>query len=358
MSNSLPDLSTRQISKDAEYYEEEIKNLKEQLGIAHSEIGNINIENNNLKMKLIEQERTIKELKEICTNSPLTPKPKSTLKKRKRIQLNKTLLNNSSSYLCMKSDEEKDNCLDATETVPTSKVHKSTQESDSNIKISSNNTQHTHSKLKGKSENSVLKMQAVPKVYIAGGHQMSGLASRLIRSRVETKYEKYNISSVTKPNATSKEILKCCHGVEQSMDNFLILSVGEHDVNPNELMYELIATLKSLQNINIIIVNIIRNKSLNELMLNNMFKNICHNFENCNFLNIDSDINYKRIDLQIACHNINYMLDCKYYKNNFLSLQNLESRETKPQKGTIPYYFPVTPKPHNITNINKDKFFL
>lgn len=354
LSNSLPDLSTRhQCNEDIEIYKDEIQLLKKQLEIALAEIENIRAENCLLKEQTIEQDRVIVQLKKICPSSSYTPE--STLRKNKQTQRN--TLHNSCVDLTLKSDDERDESKDNITCSKNINIQVDAHQANiqTNLPLENNITISSISEVKEYHKPTSPEIQSRPQIIICGGQQLSGLASELIHSRMGSKYENYKVSALIKPNAETPEILKCCQNVHQSKDDYLILSVGENDVNPNKLLYELITIIKSLKNINIIIVNVCRNKSLNELMLNNLLKNICHNFENCRFLDIGLNVQYKKNFLHNACYKINLILDNIYYTKHFLTLKKNDhvqksqnyNNQKQQVKGTIPYYFPIISKSQN-----------
>lgn len=67
------------------------------------------------------------------------------------------------------------------------------------------------------------------RLLIFGGVQCIGLSSRLIKSRLNSPYDKYDVCSFVKPNASSEEILKTCKLFNVDQNDFVVLSVGEHD---------------------------------------------------------------------------------------------------------------------------------
>ncbi|PZC79719.1 hypothetical protein B5X24_HaOG216027 [Helicoverpa armigera] len=207
-----------------------------------------------------------------------------------------------------------------------------------------------------------------PKVFIAGGGQLAGLASKLILSRMGTRFEEYRISSVIKTNVNTCELLKSTTHLEDNKENYLILCVGEYDTNPNSVLYDLVGTLKSLQNIKILVLNVVRNRYLNEGMLNNLLKNVCYHFNNCKFLEIPLSSYYNRKQYMVnVCHEINLVLDSEYYNKIFLKQRNKQietlskTSSSLPKKGTIPYYFSQKKckiSKNNVTqNKDRDLFF-
>lgn len=76
-------------------------------------------------------------------------------------------------------------------------------------------------------------------IIILGGNQCVGLSSKLITSRRDNKYEKYNVSAFIQPEAGTKQILEPMKQYNLSVEDRVILSVGEHDENPLSIMTDL-----------------------------------------------------------------------------------------------------------------------
>lgn len=206
-----------------------------------------------------------------------------------------------------------------------------------------------------------------PQILILGGQQFTGLASELIHSRYNTCYQNYDIVAVTKPHALSKEVLKSCCNIEDSASNYIILCVGENDCNPYELITHLASTLQSIKKMNVIVMNILHNRFINEKLLNNLIYNICFNFPNCQFINFPMSLKYnKKNYLLECCKKINFILDMQYYKKRFLTFKNIKCKKSAShmkrdlnvaKKGTIPYYFPFLKKDDQNTNKNCNNLF-
>lgn len=192
-----------------------------------------------------------------------------------------------------------------------------------------------------------------------GGQQCTGLASQLIQSRKESNYLKYNISSITKPGAGAEEVLKPSYKLKDSQDNCLIACVRENNTNPNKIIIELSAMLKCFQYTQIIVLKVLHNESLNEYMLNTTLKNICKNFTNCTFVDINPYNYYYKNKFNYfsyVCKQINYVIDSNYYDRYFLRYKstNVQPRllQSNPKKGTIPFYFPLVDKKNATVPIN------
>lgn len=400
LSRSLPDLSTGNLINDeVDELKQEIINLKLELQAAHNEIDNLILENNNLKKISLANQEIITTYKIICSE-PASNKKCVTSKKKQlyRKMISESKHNASCSDLGLVLDVDKGE-IEVAATKPVSKnltsgtcntitasakecsnlspidgVHSTLDHSNESSNISLiGDVPSTidHTQIIKNRNNIPLNKNTKPKILIAGGQQLTGLASALISSRRETCYQEYDILSVTKPYAPSEEILQSCKYIEDAPGNYVILCIGEHECNPYRLITNLSKTLQSFQKTNFVVINVTKNKCLNEKMLNNLIHNICYNFSNCIFLNIPKYFQYnKKVCLSEYCKRINYILDMQYYKEHFLSnnkikgflksQQNDKKYINKARKGTIPYYFPIVKK-CNIDNVSKNSnnlFFL
>ncbi|KAL4720083.1 hypothetical protein ACJJTC_017326, partial [Scirpophaga incertulas] len=244
LSKSFPDLSTG----NAEIYcNEEIQKLNEQLQIAHSEIENLLLENNKLKQKSVEQNKIITQLKKLCYKSPYTPKSCHSLKKPRKIQqLNSSfenlqeLYNNSITVGNATKDviDQSPSIDNRTLLAIPQAMTQPTTKRKHFIKDYNNTDYMTSQKYIQEKDSTTLNLMCNrPEILIIGGQQISGLSSQLIRTRINSNYENYQISSVVKPNATSSELLKTCQNINDNSDNFILLCIGEDDKNPTKLMY-------------------------------------------------------------------------------------------------------------------------
>lgn len=178
------------------------------------------------------------------------------------------------------------------------------------------------------------------KITIIGSQQCVGLSSRLIHSRQNSRYNKYQVSSIIKPNAASEEILKTCYQLECNENNYVILCVGENDSNPTQLIFELAAAIKRMRSLNILLINIENNIYLNTIKLNNELKILCQNMDNCNFIEISNRNINRKYYLNDLCDNINRFIDYNDYSKTFLKSKKVRTC-LKPvhKRGTIPFYF-------------------
>lgn len=340
---SLPDLSTLSNENEACELREEIKLLKNQLDSAHAEIENLSLENSSLKRITMEQENTITYYKKIYSGSPdfrnsvrkKRSNRKSESHSQRNLEKNSSLIEPSSNLsielppqpsiqnkpidgFCEQADNYniRTVLLDGVDTVLTSQI--------------------CSTELKSYTSNR--------NIFILGTQQCKGLALQLIKSRENsiTKCQEYSISSLLKPFATSDQFLNST----PKNPNYLVLCIGENDKNPTQLLIDFCIMLNSCKNIRILVLSVYKNKYLNEIMINNMLRNICKNFSNCTFINSHTFLS-KRLYLNDLCNKINMYIDSNDYNDKYLTYNkkvcNMKSQKcvTIYRKGTIPYYFPV-----------------
>lgn len=140
------------------------------------------------------------------------------------------------------------------------------------------------------SQNSeVLNAISVPKIIILGDQEVRGFASQLKLQRDTNKWNNvYSVSGVTKPNATSKQILCIIDDYMNTLqnDDIVILGIGSNDKNPYKFLSQLITTLHKLRNNHVFILNVINNPYLNFNLLNQNLKLFLPHFPNCKFIDI------------------------------------------------------------------------
>lgn len=184
------------------------------------------------------------------------------------------------------------------------------------------------------------------KIFIFGSQRCVGLAAAISRSRTNTQYETYSVVAETKPNAPSSEILANCRNSELSIDDKLVICIGENDRNSNLTLSQLQIILDTFKNNTIIVLNVLNNAYLNVNKLNYSLKNMCKQYKKCHF------INKKCTKLYDICHSVNYIIDCCDYSDKYLNpceirkwlatskpSCNVNTSFKEPRKGTIPYYF-------------------
>lgn len=374
-SKSLPQsLATGLTYEEFERLKEEIEQLKMQLRTANNEIDNLIMENSTLKKQTLEQQNSIAQLKNLCSGSTnSTIKRSTTLKKRNckvqnlaNITYKKKL---DTSFIDLETKSFKVNSTDGA-VCNMSKTTITPQEYDPCLKKcvqykSDGAVLNQHEENKVNTNQILPKTNTKSQLFIFGGQQLSGLATLLIQSRQNSKYENYQIFSTTKPYATTEEILKPIYKLEDSKDNYLIICIGENDTNPNRIIIELVTMLKSFKKTNIIVFKVLQNRYLNESMLNNNLNIMCNNFKNCSFINLECNYPYnktKHYYLLDACKIINLKIDSHYYDEKFLCYKNMLLRNkvetecsTIPKKGSIPYYFKSIKNIHSGDNYHEVK---
>lgn len=351
--SSLPDLSTR-VNEDVSDLKQKIQELSLQLESAHLEIDNLTLEKNALLEKISHQEIKLNTLSAMNTpisikkkKAKLVPGPSGS----QRLNQNSPVTNNQ----CTKVFENDKN--------DTSPVATDCQAIPPKTLTTEEDTQKTISEHDEINNN---------KIYIYGTQQTSGLALALLKSRENSKYKKYIISSSTKPFADSKEVLKGCYtDLESTKDSCkFIFCIGENDSNPVKVITELSAILKRLENCSVLVLNIVQNPHLNEKLLNNNLRIICNTYKNCHF--IENSYYYMNY-LTDICNKINFCIDYIDYRNLYLDVKSIKRRlqlfripqptlkfseklkESKLKQKTILDYF--THKETKDININKNNFF-
>lgn len=362
------DLSTGQDVDLLEKMKAENQLLSEQLQVANNEIENLHLELNQLKNLVSQQTRQINSLKNICTTPP-TQNIKNQIQSKRR--KSRRMLIDNSRFMEIKNVETQDMnqemhdpVLDITEI--------SADQTDTPEVCDYNNDRKGTDNLN--------------KIHIFGGEQCRGLSSQLINSRLGKKHRKYSIIGLIKPGARAKDILKPIqeHHSQIQEDDRVILSIGEHDVNPTHVMAEISAALKLLEDRQVFVTSIISSKYLNEKILNNMLKLVCKEFKNCQFIDLSIGNGYDRDNIityfdyydkdehNELCKQINLGIDFIDYKQKYLTYNNrtpkdvhttrpvtiptekIKNKISSPKKGTIPYYFQLQTQhdKHTSTEVN------
>lgn len=327
---SLPDIN----NTGTKELHDEIILLKTKLASAHVEIDKLNMEVTDLKKKLDDQQRKGQVLKQLLTEP--TPRKLTPIKTNRH---KGTCLSSRKSSLPIAAGDK------------IQRIERKMEETQVTLAPPSTTYEKQTPDFTG---------DTPPKIYIVGGQQCVGLGPRLVHSRLESKYGRYSISAVTKPNAPAEEILKECDNVEDSSRNYLLLCAGEDDTNPMKVVIEFASKLKRFNFINIIVLAINDNTSLNTYKLNELISNLCRNIPNCQFVNIHNGRlqHTSNAYLNMTCKQINFIIDYRYYCDKYLSCKGLHEilknnrqktntakQNVNPKKrGTIPYYFPVLDK--------------
>ncbi|XP_072929439.1 uncharacterized protein [Epargyreus clarus] len=242
---SLPDLSTR-INEDILDLKQKIEELTLQLNSAHLEIENLTLEKNTLLQKISQQDLKLNTLSAVHS-------PRSTLLvKKKTKKLNSTPTQNKSktgTTVTLQNSENSDNSeeLEKESLTQLEESRTLTNKKSPSSKSSNVNQDTTH-------QQQVIDSN---KIWIYGTQQCSGLALALQKSREKSKYQKYTITSLTKPFADTEEVLRGCQALSNITEsNKVIICVGENDTNPLKIITELSATCKKLKNHQVIILQL------------------------------------------------------------------------------------------------------
>lgn len=351
---SLPDLSTSFTNEELEY-KKNIDKLQTELTSANAEIDALLEENNSLKKKIMDQKNQISLLKQMCTNSA----NRISCAISTNVQNCPTKTTTVLQEPCTPKSHYRHNISNAKniQNIKYKNIQPKKLENAFNLNgelYTSNKSQQSDQKYK--------------QIYILGTQQCKGLSSILIDSRKYTSYEKYNISSLIKPNASCDAVLSLDFAFTQK--DKLVVCIGENDSNPTKILLNLSTFIKKYKNISIFILGVRHNLHLNETKLNQQLKLICNFYSNCKFIDIKQNPNiYTRWSeflfntakqINLAIDTIDY--EDKYIKRNIKinkktnSFTRFENKQDLYKKGTIPYYFLKT-KLANLENpsIKKSK---
>lgn len=365
---SLPDLSTR-VNEEVDELKIQIQNLKLDLESAHTEIENLIIEKNSLLKQISDRDMKINALTTITYESS----PIKTTKKKKKIQKIQEKASITGNDVINKNKTQTDNpqLLEKSDSpILPQYLKKSTDEN--SLKREALHIEKSNIILPGK--NKCDQQNNTNKILIYGSQRCIGLASALLQSRQNSRYEKYSVFSETKPNAPTEEVLKACTYAHTAESTKVILCIGENDTNPTKVILELGVALKHFQKCQVLILSVLCNDHINEELLNRNLRLICNNYKNCHF--ICNDITYKNY-LSDICRKINFCIDSLDYERLYLDVKTLKkrllstppnrssrqsfTRSPKLQQKTILHYFSKKqePKPHEASNssINNDNFF-
>lgn len=337
------DLSTGYDIEETGKLRDEITTLKLQLRSANDEIDDLNLEIVQLKNFISQQKKQITSLKDICKSpNNLKSQLESSRKKSRRI------LTDNLRFSLTENDNFTGKNGETNEPEPT-------PSETSQNEIKQNTTSSNTSKAITSSSTTNIRPKATKKIYLFGGSQCEGLSVKLYDERQKTNYESYAVTGFIKPGANTEEILKSINtqSLQTEEEDRIVLCVGEHDNNPTHVMAEVAAALKLLKGRRVLLLKINHNRYLNESMLNKMFKNMCSQFDNCEFIDVETSLN-KYYNLVNICRAINVSIDQYDYNRKYLPHNNGRPQSVhanlvrqanpiylnKPKKGTIPFYFP------------------
>lgn len=320
LARSLPDLSTVCTNTENEELKNEVDSLKAELCSAHTEIENLLMEKSSLEKLLCDQQKTIIQLKTICTGSPIrrntsissTPKMTLTSKQLKQINPISSQSNRVSvpttTYPAPKKNSS--GCVENAEVCLEDSTHQPQRHT------TSPEVQHPldiSSKLNDFRPNTI---------WILGTQQCVGLSSELARSRDLKGFRKYSVTAITKPFASAEETLKSFCNVRFGTMDKIVICVGENDSNPLKLGSELSAFLKKHNKHTILVMKILDNKYLNVNKLNRDVELMCKNFDNCYYVNVNINNNRKNA-LSTTCSKLNFLINSIDYDNTFLKQSQL-----------------------------------
>lgn len=316
LAKSLPDLSTYDTGLISDL-RSKIKELELQLASAHNEIEQLLLQKSILDQKVANLEKRINQLTVICTS---TSKKRIKTNVQRPNSLRTLQFENSMNSTTLNMEDEVElsrKCKQFEE----KEIHDSTLQTNNNYKPSEN----SYKIVNGNSKNTC---------WILGGQQCVGLASQLIYSRKNTKYEQYSVTSSTKPNASTEQILKESENLKAGNRDKIVVCIGENDTNPIIVTNELYNLLKKFKSVRVLVLSVIKSTFLNENMLNKQIKLICNQFPNSTYVDLSKSINIYQI-----CDRVNYEIDCIDYKHKYLSYGKISERANQLKKGTIPFYF-------------------
>lgn len=346
MAKSLPDLSTYDLGENEEL-KSKIRDLELKLISAHNEIDKLILENTKLSKQLSNRELRIKELLHICSSGAKKDDRRDSIRKKALSAIKRKI--NFADQGNENYTPTRNSSLDEILSTLTTKNQPSLSDTENITK--KNNIAHTN--VAGDTSNTAISKNE-KKIMIFGSQTCSGLGPALHNARKNTNYQKYTISCLSKPDASTKDILNGCRNILMNDDDKLILSVGENDNNPYIVTSELYNILEKFKNNNIIVLSVTCNNFLNEKKLNHQLKLLCKQYKNCNFVYVNGKYKYNHMynfynDL---CHKINLQIDYFDYKKKYLTFTKCikqneriakhtvnNSRVHLPRKGTIPYYF-------------------
>lgn len=320
---------------------EEIASLTTQLHSAHDEIASLNSEVVRLIKGYSELEAQIVMLKMLLDDVQPTVS-RSTPKSSKNPKKTRNSLNRSESVILtplplnkIKNIKEHDDISVAASTVTNAlePTFKEDQPSNGQIGKDPETTvkvdQHSHG------QNGT--------IFVFGGKQCAGLASKLANMR-EDSFKKYEVRSFIKPSASTQQILDSMSCCKFSKGDKIVLSVGEHDENPMEMMSSLNKTLKCLEKYNIFLIGIRKGEGIKTHIVNYMLRQSNLYVENVKFIEtLNSKNENKRIFLNNMCKKLNSTIDQVDYKTEYYCFNNDNHRNT-------PYTSPVMNEQRDATS--------
>ncbi|KPJ20896.1 hypothetical protein RR48_00730 [Papilio machaon] len=302
---------------DTELLREQIEKLSNDLQSAHNEIQILSKENNELKQQTMEQQLIITQFKDVY-GSPnpknCTQKKKHKKKSTKSPQAENVPLDN---IIVEKDNNNCNNTLPGETIICTTEKETQTYTPGAQQSDYKDPSRSAHNK---------------QNIIILGDQQARGLCKNMIQRRQNKWNDKYNITSIIKPNATSTQILSSCNDdfLEQLTPNdIIVLILGSNDKQPYTFMTEICNALYKLRSHTVFVTNIQYNPYLNKNMLNNNLELLTQKYHNCKYLKIYNSYKYYINRYPTLTHREKYVLylaqklsieiDYQQYYNEFLS---------------------------------------
>lgn len=314
LTRSLVDIANHNIL--IEEMKVEISTLKSSLGTTQEELENTIIEKNAMERTISKLIKDIQLLKNICqsprknlnvdnedkrqsiysnnkhTSIIATPSKKERADNNKEMfELEKKVLLLQHELTLAKTEianlnRELDRCL---KVINQSKRDRSPFE---RIKVRNLNTQQNNTK--------PIREQN-PKIFIYGTQQCRGLAATLIKAKRNTQQAHYDVSSIIKPNAFTKDIIRDIHITNIQPSDKLLLSIGENDLNPKQTVLQLRKCLQSLGNKTVIVLQVVKNYNVDSDYLNTNIERLCNQFINCRFMSVKRFAKSAELSKKILC---------------------------------------------------------
>lgn len=348
---SCPELNTIKMRTELESLKKEVVNLQNQVLSADKQIEDLVSENCQLKLEIDIYKNKLENLSRVCLS--VDTHKKKTLKNKRNKSMPPIIFETEKEMPIELSNQENDYNQDENTQISKRKNKQTnTKETSATHHSPDNNKdENTHSsEIKGNNSSTeeIFPQQDHRKILIYGTQQCVDLAVALEKSRHSTMYEKYNISAITKPFATSSEIAKTCTSSIHQVNphDKLILCVGENDRNPDLVTASLETILDNFKDNTVLVLNILQNKYQNVHKVNQHIKNICTllKYKNCHFIEYEPYLTF--YNSAKTCNAINHVIDYVDYADKYLDVKKLKelvvrknSGEVKYKKGTIPYFF-------------------
>lgn len=363
LDHTITDSSAVQEMKDT------ISLLRKEYTILQNEFDNTTLENNHLRQKIIKLTKENKTLIALCQSSHNVSQTSQSSEKGNRrskpqSEVSSPLTSHSHTGIgspAYRKTARSDNTLVALQ-LKINDLEKQLKYTENQVISLKKYISTLEQKLTSTLDNTQAPVQAKPtstvcaekedvknRLYIIGTQRCAGLASALIRSRTNTPYGKYVITAITKPYAPSSNFIINVQNINAKPKDKVIVCIGENDYDIKILSSQLRRILKHFSKNDIIVLNLLSNKYLSVIDMNNTLKRICNEHQNCHFIECKH-----RNPFQL-CNSINYVVDCIDYENEYLNLKQLKKiiarNKTAPEKaqklvqypkGTIPYYFSRT----------------